>query len=137
MSVHNGFRFYLKPYAHPLALLCKVYVFADKYLITGLGEQAQSKLLAELSKNSWECDDFLLAVRQIYAMAGRRTVGLRRFISKRARDRLDELVNEPLFVNIVRDLPEFTACLGSVVRGRARRRRPSRKGARRRNRGQF
>ena len=130
MSSQVDYIFNLKPHAHPLKLLTGLYIFADKYLITGLSEKAQSRLYKELFGADWTGEDFLLAVRQIYSMPGRRTFRLRMFFSKRARDRLDELVNEPLFVNIVRDIPEFTACLGSVVRGKSRRRRRSKKGVR-------
>ena len=126
MSDPYKYKFDLRPYAHPLKLLSKVYTFGDKYLVTDLAERARSKLLVELSKSGWSCKDFLLAVQCIYAMTGRRTVGLRRFLLGLARSRLDELVVEPLFVDIVRNLPEFTACLGSTVRGRTRRRQPQR-----------
>ena len=132
MSSQNDYDFDLRRHAYPLALLSGLYVFADKYLIDGLFEQSHSKLLVELSKNSWSCNDFLQAVRLIYTMNGKRTVGLRRYLSKRARGKLDKLVKEHLFLDIVRDLPEFTACLGSFSKGRARR-RLSRGGIRRRN----
>ena len=118
---------------HPLALLSRLYIFGDKYLIPSLTDRAGDKLTAELWKDGWTCEDFLLAVQSIYAMAGRRTVNLRKVFLSRARSRLDELVVEPLFVEIVRYLPEFTARLGNVVRGRTRR-QPQLKCTRKQNR---
>ena len=129
--VFRGFD--LEPYEHPLALLSRLYIFGDKYLIPGLTTHADTRLSWELLKNSWTGEDFLLAVQSIYAMAGRRTVNLRKVFLSRARSRLEELVNEPLFVEIVRSLPEFTVRLGDVVRGKTRR-RPEPKYVRKQNR---
>lgn len=122
MDSPKCFRFNLKPYAHPLTLLSRLYMFGDKFLVIRLTDLAGNKLIEELSKDSWACEDLLRAVQCLYAMTGRRTVGLRKVFLSKARKRLDELVNEPLFLEIVRNVPEFTACLGNVVRGRTRRR---------------
>ena len=71
----------------------------------------ESDLKAMLKVNDWADEDLLSAVLQVYKLQENHTGELRKSLLKADRRRIDTFVQERLFLDVVRYVPEYVGSL--------------------------